>query len=169
LHAEHVFTTGHMTYPAGVHACVVELDPQTGEVRVLKYAIAYDVGRAVNPVLVAGQLQGGMAQGLGGALLEDLAYSAEGQLLSGTLMDYLLPTSQDVPDATVSIAEATPAPSNPLGLKGAGEGGCTGAGGCIANAVADALAPLGVDVRRLPLSPGEVRRLIAEAADRGGA
>ena len=169
LRAEHVFTTGHMTYPAGVHACVIELDPQTGEVRVLKYAIAYDVGRAVNPVLVAGQLQGGMAQGLGGALLEDLAYSAEGQLLSGTLMDYLLPTSQDVPDATVSIVEATPAPSNPLGIKGAGEGGCTGAGGCIANAVADALAPLGVDVRRLPLSPGEVRRLIAGAADGGRA
>jgi carbon-monoxide dehydrogenase large subunit/6-hydroxypseudooxynicotine dehydrogenase subunit gamma len=164
LHAEYVFTTDHMTYPGGVHACIVELDPETGAVTILKYAIAYDVGKAVNPVLVAGQLQGGLAQGVGGALLEEMVYSSEGQLLSGTLMDYLLPTSQEVPQAAVFIVETTPTPLNPLGIKGAGEGGCTGAGGCIANAVADALAPLGVDVHRLPLSPAEVRRLIQTAA-----
>jgi carbon-monoxide dehydrogenase large subunit/6-hydroxypseudooxynicotine dehydrogenase subunit gamma len=169
LRAEHVYTAEHMTYPGGVHSCVVEVDPETGEVTVLKYAIAYDVGKAVNPVLVAGQLQGGMAQGLGGALLEEMVYSPEGQLLSGTFMDYLLPTVQEVPEAVLSIVETTPTPLNPLGVKGAGEGGCTGAGGCIANAVADALAPLGVEVRRLPLSPGEVRRLIREAADRARA
>ena len=160
-----MYTTDHMTYPGGVHACVIELDPQTGAVKVLRYAIAYDVGKAVNPLLVAGQLQGGLAQGLGGALLEEMVYGPDGQLLSGTFMDYLLPTSQEVPDAALHIVETTPTPLNPLGVKGAGEGGCTGAGGCIANAVADALAPWGVEVHRLPLSPGEVRRLVREATD----
>jgi carbon-monoxide dehydrogenase large subunit len=163
LHAEYVYTTDHMTYPGGVHACVIELDPQTGAVKVLRYAIAYDVGKAVNPRLVAGQLQGGLAQGLGGALLEEMVYGPDGQLLSGTFMDYLLPTSQEVPAAALCIVETTPTPLNPLGVKGAGEGGCTGVGGCIANAVADALAPLEVEVHRLPLSPAEVRRLVREA------
>jgi carbon-monoxide dehydrogenase large subunit len=142
---------------------VVEVDPATGAVRLLEYAIAYDVGRAVNPLLVDGQLQGGLAQGIGGALLEDLVYGPDGQLQAGSFMDYLLPTSSDVPAAKVAILETTPSPLNPLGLKGAGEGGCTGAGGCIANAVADALAPLGVEVRQLPLSPAEVMRLVREA------
>ena len=100
--------------------------------------------------------------------MEEMVYSSEGQLLSGTLMDYLLPTSQEVPKAAVFIVETTPTPLNPLGIKGAGEGGCTGAGGCIANAVADALAPLGVDVHRLPLSPAEVLRLIRTAATVAG-
>jgi CO/xanthine dehydrogenase Mo-binding subunit len=165
IEAEDVFSVEHMTYSGGVHACVVEVDPATGAVRLLDYAIAYDVGRAVNPLLVDGQLQGGLAQGIGGALLEELVYGPEGQLQAGTFMDYLLPTSSDVPAAKVAILETTPSPLNPLGLKGAGEGGCTGAGGCIANAVADALAPFnpGVEVRRLPLSPAEVVRLVREA------
>jgi carbon-monoxide dehydrogenase large subunit len=142
---------------------VVEVDPSTGQVRIDRYAIAFDIGRAINPLLVAGQLQGGLAQGVGGALLEELAYGPDGQLLSGSFMDYLLPTSQDVPDAQLDIVEATPTPLNPLGAKGAGEGGCTGVGACLANAIEDALAPLAVSVRRLPLSPAEVRRLIREA------
>ncbi len=164
LNAEYTYCAEHMTYPGGVHACVVEVDPETGRVAILDYAIAYDVGRAVNPLLVAGQLQGGLAQGVGGALLETLAYDADGQLLTASFMDYLLPTSMEVPEAKLAIVETMPTPLNPLGVKGAGEGGCTGAGGCIANAVADALAPLGVEVRALPLSPAEVRRLIREAA-----
>jgi aerobic carbon-monoxide dehydrogenase large subunit len=164
LRAEYVYQTDHMTYPGGVHACVVEVDLGTGAVRIVRYAIAYDIGRAVNPMLVAGQLQGGLAQGIGGALLEDLVYSPDGQLLSGTLMDYLLPTIQEVPGATLSIVDTTPTPLNPLGAKGAGEGGCTGAGGCIANAVADALAPFGIEIHRLPLSPNEVLGLIRRAA-----
>jgi CO/xanthine dehydrogenase Mo-binding subunit len=163
LSAEYTFHTEHMTYSGGVHACVVEVDPHSGAVRIDRYAIAYDVGRAVNPMLVAGQLQGGLAQGIGGALLEELVYDDQGQLLSGSLMDYLLPTSLDVPDAQLAIVESAPTPLNPLGVKGAGEGGCTGAGGCVANAVSDALAHLGIEVRRLPLSPGEVSRLIREA------
>lgn len=160
LGAEDVFSVDQMTYSGGVHACVLEVDPRTGAVRLVDYAIAYDIGRAVNPLLVAGQLQGGLAQGIGGALLEELVYGPDGQLQTGSFMDYLLPTSYEVPAAKLAILETTPSPLNPLGLKGAGEGGCTGAGGCIANAVADALAPLGVEVRRLPLSPAEVMRLV---------
>jgi carbon-monoxide dehydrogenase large subunit len=133
-------------------------------VRLDRYAIAYDVGRAVNPLLVAGQLQGGLAQGIGGALLENLVYGDDGQLLSGTFLDYLLPTSQDVPEPALRIMETTPTPLTPLGTKGAGEGGTTGAGGCIANAVADALAPLGVEITRLPLAPDAIRHLIDEAS-----
>jgi CO/xanthine dehydrogenase Mo-binding subunit len=167
LRAEHFFRTEHMTYPGGVHACIVSVDAETGHVRLEKYAIAYDVGRAVNPLLVAGQLQGGLAQGVGGALLESLVYGEDGQLLSGTFMDYLLPTSEDVPEPRLAILETTPTPLTPLGTKGAGEGGTTGAGGCIANAIADALAPLGAEVTRLPLSPAAVRGLI-DAASREG-
>src|SRR5581483_2702058 len=114
---------------------LAELDPETGRVAILDYAIAYDVGRAVNPLLVAGQLQGGLAQGVGGALLETLAYDADGQLLTASFMDYPLPTIMEVPEAKLAIVETMPTPLNPLGVKGAGEGGCTGAGGCIANAV----------------------------------
>jgi carbon-monoxide dehydrogenase large subunit len=165
LAAEHTYAVDHMTYPGGAHACLVELDLATGQVRIDGYAIAYDIGRAVNPMLVAGQLQGGLAQGVGGALLEELAYDDQGQPLTASFMDYLLPTSQEVPDAQLTVLETTPTPLNPLGVKGVGEGGCTGVGGCVANAVEDALAPLGVGlkIRRLPLSPAEVRRLIREA------
>lgn len=162
LPAEQLYEAKQMTYPAGVHVSVVDVDLPTGLVRLEKYAIAFDVGRAVNPLLVAGQLQGGLAQGIGGALLEELVYSEEGQLLSGTFMDYLLPTSQEVPGPAIAIAESTPSPISPLGAKGAGEGGITGVGGCLANAVADALAPWGAEVRRLPLSPAEVRGLIGD-------
>ncbi len=164
LRAERFFKTDHMTYPGGVHACTVAVDAETGQVRLERYAIAYDVGRAVNPLLVAGQLEGGLAQGVGGALLESLVYGDDGQLLSGTFLDYLLPTAQDVPTPALAILETTPTPLTPLGTKGAGEGGTTGAGGCIANAVADALAPLGVEITRLPLSPDAIRRLIDEAS-----
>jgi carbon-monoxide dehydrogenase large subunit/6-hydroxypseudooxynicotine dehydrogenase subunit gamma len=162
LSAEDTYQVEHMTYPGGVHACIVEVDLATGQVRIDRYAIAYDIGRAVNPMLVAGQLQGGLAQGIGGALLEELVYDPEGQPLTSTFMDYLLPTSHEVPDADLCVLETTPTPLNPLGVKGVGEGGCTGAGACIANAVEDALAPLGVTIRTLPLSPAEVRRLIRE-------
>jgi carbon-monoxide dehydrogenase large subunit/6-hydroxypseudooxynicotine dehydrogenase subunit gamma len=163
LSAEDTYPVEHMTYPGGVHACVVEVDLATGQVRIDRYAIAYDIGRAVNPTLVAGQLQGGLAQGIGGALLEELVYDPAGQPLTSTFMDYLLPTSQEVPDAQLRVLETTPTPLNPLGVKGVGEGGCTGAGACLANAIEDALTPLGVTIRALPLSPAEVRRLIREA------
>jgi carbon-monoxide dehydrogenase large subunit len=162
LSAAERFEAPRMTYPYGTHLAAVEVDPETGVVTPLRYAIAYDVGRAVNPMLVEGQLAGGLAQGLGGALHEELAYDAAGQLLSATLMDYVLPGPVEMPAAlSIAVLEETPTPLNPLGAKGAGEGGTAGAGAAIANAVADALRPLGVEIRALPLSPSRVRELIA--------
>jgi carbon-monoxide dehydrogenase large subunit len=154
---------------SAAHVAVVEVDVETGVVAVRKYAITYDVGRAVNPLIVDGQLVGALAQGLGGALLEELAYDEQGQILTTTLMDYLLPTAMEMPDTTVvRILEETPTPLNPLGVKGAGEGGSSGCGAAIANAVADALAPLGVHVTALPLSPDRVLGLIRAARPEGG-
>lgn len=163
LSATHFFRVSEMTYPYGTHVAVVEVDPETGRVTILKYAIAYDVGRAINPMLVEGQLVGGLAQGIGGALMEELAYDAGGQMLSTTMMDYLLPTSMEMPESLlVRILEETPTPLNPLGVKGAGEGGTAGAGAAVANAVSDALQPWRVEVTALPLSPDRVRALIAQ-------
>ena len=146
----------HMTYPYGVHAAEVEVDADTGHVHIKRYLIAYDVGRAVNPTLVEGQLVGGMAQGLGGALMEELAYDDSGQLLSGTLMDYLLPGACEVPDIETIITEDAPSRCNPLGIKGSGEGGTTGVGAALANAIADALDAPPEACTHLPLRPEAV-------------
>lgn len=165
LSATHRYDAPMMTYPYGAHVAVVEVDPDTGQVAILDYAIAYDVGKAVNPRLVEGQMIGGLAQGIGGALLEELAYSEDGQLLSATFMDYLMPTSMEMPRHTsVTILEETPTPLNPLGVKGAGEGGASPVGAAVANAVADALRPLGVGISDLPLSPDRILTLIRDAA-----
>lgn len=156
LRADGVFVAEHMTYPYGVHLAQVQVDPGTGGVRVLRYCVAYEVGRAVNPSLVEGQILGGLAQGIGGALMEEFRYDAEGQPQCTTLMDYLLPTSADMPpDVRVLIAEDAPSPGNPLGMKGAGEGGVTACGAAIAGAVADAMGIPG-GLRRLPITPGDV-------------
>lgn len=164
LAASHRYHATKMTYPYGTHVAVVDVDSHTGQVRILDYAIAYDVGRAVNPRLVEGQLVGGLAQGIGGALLEELVYDEHGQLLSATFMDYLLPTSMDMPKrVTIRILEETPTPLNPLGVKGAGEGGTAAAGAAIANAVADALQSIGAKVLDLPLSPDRVLTLLRTA------
>jgi carbon-monoxide dehydrogenase large subunit len=161
LYAAHFFEAPKMTYPYGTHAAMVEVDRDTGVVTILRYSIAYDIGKAVNPMIVDGQLVGALAQGIGGALLEELVYDDSGQLLTTTFMDYLMPTAMEMPEATViRILEETPTPLNPLGVKGAGEGGSSGAGAALANAVADALAPLGVTITSLPLSPDRVRALI---------
>lgn len=161
LSASHVFQAPLMTYPYGSHVATVEVDPETGQVTILDYAIAYDVGKAINPRLVEGQLVGGLAQGIGGALLEELAYDGDGQPLSVTFMDYLMPTAMEMPRAiAVRILEETPTPLNPLGIKGAGEGGTAAAGAAIANAVADALAPWGVEVTDLPLTPDRILTLL---------
>jgi carbon-monoxide dehydrogenase large subunit len=164
LYAAHFFEAPRMTYPYGTHVAVVEVDVETGVVSLRKYVITYDVGRAVNPLIVDGQLVGALGQGIGGALLEELVYDEQGQLLTTTLMDYLLPTAMDMPAATTAqILEETPTPLNPLGVKGVGEGGSSGAGAAIANAVADALAPLGVPITALPLSPNRLLALIRAA------
>ena len=164
LYAAHFFEAPMMTYPYGTHVAIVEVDVETGGVAIKTYVITYDVGRAINPMIIDGQLVGALAQGIGGALYEELVYDAGGQLLTTTFMDYLVPTAMEMPETTIArILEETPTPLNPLGVKGVGEGGSSGAGAAIANAVADALAPLGVSVTELPLSPDRVLTLIRNA------
>lgn len=148
-------------HPHGVHLAFVEVDPGLGTINVLKYLIAFDIGVAVNPQLVEGQLIGGFAQGLGGAILEELIYTPEGQLLTGSLADYLMPTAAEMPaEIETLLLQDSPSPHNPLGLKGAGEAGTVGVGAAIGNAVADALSQFGVAVNTLPLSPNAIFSMI---------
>jgi aerobic carbon-monoxide dehydrogenase large subunit len=146
------FDTAHMTYPYGVQVALVTIDQGTGSVRIEKMLIAYDIGRAINPMLVRGQLVGGFAQGLGGALFEEFQYDELGQPLSVTFADYLMPTAQDVPAVDVLLTEDAPSSTNPLGLKGAGEGGIAAVGAVIASAVDDALGDI-TTITELPIRP----------------
>jgi carbon-monoxide dehydrogenase large subunit/6-hydroxypseudooxynicotine dehydrogenase subunit gamma len=159
LTAQGWFDTAHMTYPYGVQLAQVKIDSGTGAVTVEKILIAFDIGRAINPMLVKGQLVGGFAQGLGGALYEAFLYDDRGQPLCGTLADYLMPTACEVPDVDVMILEDAPSGTNPLGIKGAGEGGIAGVGAVIASAVDDALAMPGA-ITALPITPVRIRELI---------
>jgi carbon-monoxide dehydrogenase large subunit len=147
------------TFTGGAHLAVVEVDHETGAVTILRYVAVDDCGRVVNPALVEGQVAGGVAQGIGGALFEWSIHDETGQLLTATLMDYAMPRADDLPAIDVHHLE-TPAPSIPGGFKGAGEGGTTGAPGALLNAVNDALAPLGVALSDLPLTPERVWRAI---------
>jgi carbon-monoxide dehydrogenase large subunit len=147
-----------VTWAAGAHAAVVAVDPETGVVDVLRYAAVHDCGREINPLIVEGQVRGGIAQGIGGALYEEVRYDDEGQLLSGTLADYLVPTAEEVPSVLLESRE-TPSPLNPLGLRGVGEGGAIAPPAVIANAVEDALAEHDAVVRRTPLTPEVVHGL----------
>jgi len=163
LSARYRFSIDHMTYPYGAHFAVVEIDPGTGGVKVLRYLVAYEVGRAVNPALVEDQLRGGVAQGVGGALFEEFAYDENGQPLSATFMDYLLPTAVETPEVELVVCEDSPATTNPLGVRGAGEGGLTAAGAALVTAVRDALG--GVTVSALPMTPDRVLEMMQSAAD----
>lgn len=161
LNEKYTFSTDHMNYPYGVHAAEIEVEPDTGKVTIIKYHITYDVGRCINPTLVHGQLVGGMAQGLGGALYEELKYDDEtGQLISGTFMDYLIPTSEEVPEISIDILENSPSPLNPLGVKGAGEGGTVGVAPAVANAIMNALDDYSVNITSLPVRPETIRDAI---------
>jgi len=164
LAARRSFDVTHMTYPYGVHIALVEVDPGTGQVRVLRYLVASEVGRAINPTLVEGQLRGGAAQGIGGALLEEFTYDETGQPQAITFMEYQMPTAADVPPIDVLLAQLAPAPGNPLGVMGAGEGGISAAGAAVASAVRDALGLTG-GVARLPLTPPRVRGLAEAGQD----
>jgi CO/xanthine dehydrogenase Mo-binding subunit len=166
LSEEGYFFSEDMSFPYGVHCAAVELDVETGAVEIERFAIAYDVGRAVNPMLIHGQIAGGAAQGLGGALFEEMAYGPDGQLVAGSFMDYLLPTSQEVPVFRVLVTEDAPSPRSPFGAKGAGEGGTSAAGAVLANAVSDAL---GTEALELPLTPERIVRLARASAARAGA
>ncbi len=163
LSARYRFSIDHMTYPYGAHVAVVEIDPGTGGVKVLRYLVAYEVGRAINPALVEDQLRGGVAQGIGGALFEEFQYDVNGQPLSATFMDYLVPTAAESPEVELVVCEDSPATTNPLGVRGAGEGGLTAAGAALVTAVRDALG--GVTVSALPMTPDRVLEMMQSAAD----
>ena len=168
LRASAIFQPGPVAYAAGVHAAVVAVDPLSGVVEILRYAVSHDCGRPVNPAIAEGQVLGGVMQGIGGALYEELVYDADGQLRTGSFMDYLLPTAGEMPDFRLDHVDR-PTPLNPLGVKGLGESGAIGPPAAIANAVEDALADLGVVVRACPLTPDRVRALIVAGAAAGEA
>ena len=149
----------HMNYPYGVHMAQVSVDADTGHVAVEKFMIAYDVGRAVNPMLVKGQLVGGMAQGLGGALFEEFLYDEAGQPLSSTFADYIMPGATEVPAPQILLTEDAPSPLNPLGVKGAGEGGINAVGAAVASAIDDATGIPGA-VTELPVTPRRMLELL---------
>jgi carbon-monoxide dehydrogenase large subunit len=163
LSADGTYASPHRTYSYGTHAAHVAVDPRTGTVAVIDYVAVEDVGRIINPAMLHGQAVGAIVQGLGGTFLEHLIYDEQGQLLTGSLADYLMPTASDFPVVRAVALEERPAPHNPLGAKGAGEGGIIPVGGVIANAIAAALRPLGVEPRDLPLSPPRLWALIAAA------
>jgi carbon-monoxide dehydrogenase large subunit len=159
LAAEGVYQADHMNYPYGAHIAVVRVDRDTGAVAVERYLAAYDIGRAINPMLIEGQIAGGFAQGLGGALYEEFVYDGKGQPSSASLADYLLPGAHEVPAIEIILSEDAPSPLNPLGLKGAGEAGVNGVGAAIAAAIDDAIGRPGI-ITRLPVTPQRLRDLL---------
>jgi len=154
-----------VTFASAVHVAVVDVDRDTGAVKLVRYVVAHDCGKVINPIIVDGQVHGGVAQGVGGALFEDMAYDASGQLLTGSLMDYAVPVAGDLPSIETVHLEF-PSPRNPLGMKGLGEGGAISPPAAIANAIDDALAPLGVRLTETPALAWRVRALIAAATAR---
>ena len=160
------YTAPGMTYPYGCHICEVEIEEATGQCRVVSYRVVDDFGTVINPLLVRGQVLGGIAQGLGQALLEHTIYDREGQLLTGSFMDYCLPRADDTPPITVTLIEDYPCKTNPLGVKGAGEAGAIGAPPALMNAIVDALSPFGIDRVDMPATPERLWRLI-EASGKG--
>ena len=162
LEAHGYYAPPHATFASGCHAAIVEVDLATGDVKIVKYVVHHDCGRIINPTIVDGQIRGGVAQGVGGALYERIVYDGEGQPLTTTFMDFLIPTATEVPAIEIVHTE-TPSPLNPLGVKGVGEAGAIPGPALIAAAVDDALAPFGVRVREMPLGPDRLRQLIAAA------
>ncbi|MHB8384806.1 MAG: molybdopterin cofactor-binding domain-containing protein, partial [Candidatus Binataceae bacterium] len=153
-----------MTHANSTHIATVEVDIGTGQVKLDRYIVVEDCGNMINPMVVDGQIQGGVAQGIGSAMLEQIVYDSDGQILTGTLMDYLAPTAVEVPRVEIAHLES-PSPHTLGGIKGLGDGGAIAPPGAIANAVADALAPLGahVNVNEIPLTPERVATIIGKA------
>jgi len=148
-----------VTYASAVHVAEVEVDPETGGVKLLRYVVAHDCGKMINPVVVDGQVHGGVCQGIGGALFEEMLYDGSGQLLTGSLMDYLAPTAAEMPELETVHLEFL-SPRNPLGVKGLGEGGAISPPAAIANAVEDALAPFGIRITKTPITPDSIIKLL---------
>jgi CO/xanthine dehydrogenase Mo-binding subunit len=155
LEATNYFGPATGATASGAHAMIIEVDPETFGIEILKYVAIHDAGRIINPLLVDGQVQGGIAQGIGNAFYEQLIYDENGQLLNGTFMDYLLPTSLDVPNIIIGHEE-TPSPLNPLGVKGAGEAGAIPVGPLFCQAIENALDIKGLELLDIPLSPGRL-------------
>ena len=152
-----------VTYASAVHVAQVEVDPATGAVKLLRYVVAHDCGRVINPIIVDGQVHGGVAQGVGGALFEEMVYDETGQLLTGSLMDYAVPKADDLP-LIETVHLEFPSPRNPLGVKGLGEGGAISPPAAIANAVEDALAPFGVRITETPVTAARIVALLQRRA-----
>jgi len=157
LDATHYFEPSNFTFPFGAHVCVVEVDSETGGVKVVKYVAIDDCGNIINPLIVRGQVHGGIAQGLAQAMFEEVIYDADGQLVSGTLMDYCIPRAHQLP-SFITGHTCTPSPVNPMGVKGVGEAGTIGSTPALVNAVVDALAPFGVRHIDMPVKPEKVWR-----------
>ncbi len=157
----------NFVFPFGAHACVVDVDPETGKVKVVRYVAVDDCGNAINPLLIDGQVHGGITHAIGQALYEHVAYDEDGQLVTGTFVDYALPTAAELPSFETDRTE-TPSPVNSMGVKGVGEAGTIAASPAVTNAVIDALRPLGVEYINMPLSPMRVWEAISEAQTKGG-
>jgi carbon-monoxide dehydrogenase large subunit len=162
MEATHFFEPSNFTFPFGAHVCAVEVDPETGETKIEKYVAVDDCGNVINPLLVDGQVQGGIAQGLSQALYEEMVYNEDGQPITGSLMDYAVPKAMHIPEFILDRT-VTPTPVNPMGVKGVGEAGTIASTPCMVNAVCDALAPLGVNNIDMPLKPERVWRAITAA------
>ena len=152
----------NFVFPFGAHACIVDVDAETGKIDIARYVCVDDCGPAINPKLIDGQIHGGVVHGIGQALYERIHYDDDGQLVTGTFVDYALPSAADVPSFETDRTE-TPSPVNSLGVKGVGEAGTIAATPAIVNAVIDALRPLGVDFMNMPLSPQNVWATIQSA------
>jgi carbon-monoxide dehydrogenase large subunit len=163
IEVEATFYNKKYTWAYGTQAAHIAVDPGTGHVKILDYLSVEDVGRIINPSTLHGQAIGSIVQGLGGAFLEHLVYDEDGQLLTGSFADYLMPTASDYPNLRSITLELKPCPNNPLGVKGAGEGGLIPVGGIMANAVADALSQWGVQPMELPLSPARIWQMVEDA------
>jgi aerobic carbon-monoxide dehydrogenase large subunit len=161
LTADSQFEPSNFTFPFGTHICVVEVDPQTGKIEIKKYVAVDDCGKVINPLLVDGQIQGGIVQGMGQALFEEVIYDENGQLLTSSLMNYALPRGANLPRLNLTRTE-TPTPVNPLGIKGIGEAGTIGSTPAVVNAVVDALAPFGVTNIDMPLTPQKIWSMCQE-------
>ena len=150
------------TYANGTHLCEVEVDVETGHVRITRYIVAHDCGRLINPMVVDGQVRGGVVHGIGNALFERMIYDENGEPITVNYADYLLPTAPEMPRIEIIHLES-PSPINPIGVKGAGEGGTIPAAACVISAIEDALAPFQVRITEHPLSPARLRQLIRAA------
>jgi carbon-monoxide dehydrogenase large subunit len=162
LDVDHVSEGVPASYPNGCHIAEVEIDPDTGDAEVVSYMAVSDFGTVINPMIVEGQVQGGVVQGIGQALLELTAYDDQGQLLTGSFMDYAMPRAHNAPPFTV-VNHPVPAKTNPLGVKGCGEAGCAGGLSSVMNAVVDALSPYGITHIDMPATPQRIWAAIQEA------